>query len=1067
MTQQNITGALQSLASQTGVPITTVEEEETVEDTGKRTYDTDLLEVRPGVMLDLKKAEELPKKRYLKIPGLFEGIEGPSPEAFSFTTSDNYEEMLSQQSDNLQSRITKLAQDNDGVIDPIVLETRGTKGTFEFKPTETSLIINSKQSVDDFQRLIGFADTEEEYTKALTNLLGEGNFKIFQDTNKTAFEPKYYVSVKRDDGSFTDFSPVTNSIGDYFKRLGTQLEFETAAGLINYAQAAAISTPFTAIPVVGVPLGAIIFAGALFAGGRGIEKTREFVKEELQITDEDKINSLSRFIEGAISTVFSKGTLPENLSGLFETFGGAPGLKQQLKIGLANIRDRYVAKQAKAPGDAGAIESVMEGVKKTDVGGELAVGGAPKLVPLILSQVVDNKIVGRVTSLAEQTSVIIPTRLREQMQSAVNYIKQYQKNIGDGNFKSFQNAVANFGQFISKAKSTERADIDYTAIGENIVALGELNTLLRNVQSQGMYKSIFDKLQNSSYNLDDLRELISKQYKTIIPTSDPGQATTKKTVGELLAANKGEQALRNLILDVMDLGRTSNKGTKPRELNVGQLKSAVETFNKNNPGFNIDPANVDSPAKILQAYASRFGDLAKNVFGDNAPVATQNAALRNQAMEMRNALLELIGKPKKPVDGIAKELKAANDFYKETFDTTEILEQARIGARKAEIPEPAQLSELIIGNPGGKKRGAPATITLEHINKMEKYVRENINKLGFDVNIPEKDLTALQGSFLEMLRFNIARGATTDPSKAGDATALDAFLNSFEPRSLRALGIDEATEAQLRADAKTVAQLTDANFLDIVGATAPENMPFRFVFEEILKGGSKEKFKNMSKLAVIAKNAAEAGDTTQAENIRKGLLEFIVSKDSGVLQTVTKQSAYARVGTDTVDVQSFKTIMDEINNNPVYKDILTEKDFATLNMLFDYTAIVQQTGTDAGAALSGAQLISNLYTLDPSKLINALARLAAQRRASQFITNAEFTQKVFDMSVGKGQSMTLMEKIETMMSGKGAFGAIAARIALEGVDETKDIRDQTDAALDVDRTQLDAAIESLKKQLNQ
>jgi hypothetical protein len=102
MTQQNITGALQSLASQTGVPITTVEEEETVEDTGKRTYDTDLLEVRPGVMLDLKKAEELPKKRYLKIPGLFEGIEGPSPEAFSFTTSDNYEEILSQQSDNFQ-----------------------------------------------------------------------------------------------------------------------------------------------------------------------------------------------------------------------------------------------------------------------------------------------------------------------------------------------------------------------------------------------------------------------------------------------------------------------------------------------------------------------------------------------------------------------------------------------------------------------------------------------------------------------------------------------------------------------------------------------------------------------------------------------------------------------------------------------------------------------------------------------------------------------------------------------------------------------------------------------------
>ena len=58
-----------------------------------------------------------------------------------------------------------------------------------------------------------------------------------------------------------------------------------------------------------------------------------------------------------------------------------------------------------------------------------------------------------------------------------------------------------------------------------------------------MYKNIFDKLKTSSYNLDDLRILVSKQYKTIIPTSDPGKSTNKKTVGELLAANKGEQAL--------------------------------------------------------------------------------------------------------------------------------------------------------------------------------------------------------------------------------------------------------------------------------------------------------------------------------------------------------------------------------------------------------------------------------------------------------------------------------------------------------------------------------------------
>ena len=58
-----------------------------------------------------------------------------------------------------------------------------------------------------------------------------------------------------------------------------------------------------------------------------------------------------------------------------------------------------------------------------------------------------------------------------------------------------------------------------------------------------------------------------------------------------------------------------------------------------------------------------------------------------------------------------------------------------------------------------------------------------------------------------------------------------------------------------------------------------------------------------------------------------------------------------------------KSVLPGIKENVVSDFYLTpdyfEKDLATLNMLFDYTAIVQQTGTDAGAALSGAQLISN------------------------------------------------------------------------------------------------------------
>ena len=83
MTQQNISGALNSLAAQTNIPTAVIEEDETVEDTGKSTFDTKFLEVQPGVILDLEKAETLPKEQYLDIPGLFKGFEGPSPKAYT------------------------------------------------------------------------------------------------------------------------------------------------------------------------------------------------------------------------------------------------------------------------------------------------------------------------------------------------------------------------------------------------------------------------------------------------------------------------------------------------------------------------------------------------------------------------------------------------------------------------------------------------------------------------------------------------------------------------------------------------------------------------------------------------------------------------------------------------------------------------------------------------------------------------------------------------------------------------------------------------------------------------
>ena len=71
-------------------------------------------------------------------------------------------------------------------------------------------------------------------------------------------------------------------------------------------------------------------------------------------------------------------------------------------------------------------------------------------------------------------------------------------------------------------------------------------------------------------------------------------------------------------------------------------------------------------------------------------------------------------------------------------------------------------------------------------------------------------------------------------------------------------------------------------------------------------------------------------------------------------------------------------------------------------------------GTDAGAALSGAQLISNLYTFDPRKFISAITRIAAQRRVAQFIASGTMAERALDYRIEKGVSYVSHRKSKNL-----------------------------------------------------
>jgi len=110
-------------------------------------------------------------------------------------------------------------------------------------------------------------------------------------------------------------------------------------------------------------------------------------------------------------------------------------------------------------------------------------------------------------------------------------------------------------------------------------------------------------------------------------------------------------------------------------------------------------------------------------------------------------------------------------------------------------------------------------------------------------------------------------------------------------------------------------------------------------------------------------------------------------------------------------------------------------------MIAEYSAIVKAQIADAGSALSGAQIIGNLFTLDPRKFASGIARLTTQNR----IANLLVSQDMIDMALGQGRKMTRMEKLKNLFFGKNALGNLIFMEAYR--DDGMSTSEQTDDML--------------------
>ena len=221
-----------------------------------------------------------------------------------------------------------------------------------------------------------------------------------------------------------------------------------------------------------------------------------------------------------------------------------------------------------------------------------------------------------------------------------------------------------------------------------------------------------------------------------------------------------------------------------------------------------------------------------------------------------------------------------------------------------------------------------------------------------------------------------------------------------------------------------------------------EDVRLSSVFKELFNSSDLDLEVGIREIVDIISKLPAKKQAKEFENFRKGIMNYIISSQSGVIKNVNKDSAYQHVGTQLIDVDVFSNILEKLKTSGVADKFLKEGDLEKLDNIFTYAAVVQGQTADAGSALAGAQIFGNLFTLDPQKFLNAITKLSAQARVAAFLDSSAFSNLVLK----QGKDLSQAERIRKMFLGKQFLGNVMATFVLEGT-KAISVDQQTDSLL--------------------
>ena len=508
-------------------------------------------------------------------------------------------------------------------------------------------------TIDDYiekdyrlQNALGFADNKDEYKKAIENYLSplpSGNardFKIVEDDreNKPWYMPKYYISVEKDDGSYTDYSNPNQTVSDFVARAAGQVGFEVVAGSAQMGAAASLGTAsagLTAmIPFVGPFLapfvGGAVFLSTLYTGGVAAERAREeYIKNVLNLDEEEKktfedfvsmmgdlvkkhpptafVTDVGRLVAAPFSENIDLGdvkmlndeelfttqakTPQEEMSGWMTTFAGPFG---RVIDKIRTAKDRFSIPQELEDFDVNKLKPDGGGIRGVNVEGGLNI----PIYRQMLDATNDAKMLkpgGRFAYLNVDfhnfvLSTYTPSKLIERLSALAQQTSLVLPNILKKQNNQLRTIIEryNTGQPVvfedfqkplqamrgAFEKLSKEKRGDFDTMARDLGGLDGVFGSLRLLESKIQYRGILDKIGPSSYNLKPLKD----KLQGIIDEDTMIQPTTNKETGKITyqVAPSG-QAQENFHLKRI-IAELQSLGGKDGTLNIDQSRQAKNSF---------------------------------------------------------------------------------------------------------------------------------------------------------------------------------------------------------------------------------------------------------------------------------------------------------------------------------------------------------------------------------------------------------------------------------------------------------------------------------------------------------